>query len=136
MQRFPIRPIFILPLVAVLLGGCGSGNQGRALTIDGEASASDVPLTLLPPRTVRTDFIDDSLPPVVARADPPPPEAAGARPAEQCDPNYEPCVPVDSDVDCAGGRGNGPSYVAGPVAVVGSDVYGLDRDHDGTGCER
>ncbi|BBY15264.1 hypothetical protein [Mycolicibacterium litorale] len=54
----------------------------------------------------------------------------------QCDPNYSgPCVPVDSDVDCAGGSGNGPSYVSGPVTVVGDDIYDLDRDGNGTGCE-
>jgi hypothetical protein len=52
-----------------------------------------------------------------------------------CDPNYEPCVPVASDVDCAGGSGNGPAYVRGPVRVVGIDIYGLDRDGDGIGCE-
>ncbi|KUI30365.1 excalibur domain-containing protein [Mycobacterium sp. IS-1742] len=53
-----------------------------------------------------------------------------------CDPNYSgPCVPVDSDVDCAGGSGNGPSYVSGPVTVVGTDIYELDRDGNGTGCE-
>lgn len=53
-----------------------------------------------------------------------------------CDPNYAgPCVPIASDVDCAGGSGNGPAYVRGPVTVVGSDIYGLDRDGDGVGCE-
>jgi hypothetical protein len=56
--------------------------------------------------------------------------------AERCDPNYTPCVPIDSDVDCAGGKGNGPSYVRGPVRVVGVDVYGLDADGDGIGCDR
>lgn len=54
---------------------------------------------------------------------------------ESCDPNYDPCVPIASDVDCAGGSGNGPAYVQGPVRVIGSDVYGLDRDGDGIGCE-
>jgi hypothetical protein len=55
---------------------------------------------------------------------------------EDCDPNYSgQCVPVASDVDCAGGKGNGPAYIGGPVYVVGSDVYGLDRDRDGVGCE-
>ncbi|MGH4024403.1 MAG: hypothetical protein ACRDRV_07435 [Pseudonocardiaceae bacterium] len=39
------------------------------------------------------------------------------------------------DVDCAGGSGNGPAYVQGPVRVVGSDIYGLDRDSDGEGCD-
>lgn len=53
-----------------------------------------------------------------------------------CDPNYAgPCVPIASDVDCAGGSGNGPAYVQGPVTVVGTDIYGLDRDSDGFGCE-
>ncbi|MEV6417002.1 G5 domain-containing protein [Kribbella sp. NPDC051718] len=52
-----------------------------------------------------------------------------------CDPNYTGCVPIASDVDCAGGSGNGPAYVAGPVEVIGSDIYRLDADHDGIGCE-
>ncbi len=56
--------------------------------------------------------------------------------AQSCDPNYEgACVPIASDVDCAGGSGNGPEYVRGPVYVVGRDIYGLDRDKDGAGCE-
>ncbi len=54
----------------------------------------------------------------------------------QCDKNYSGgCVPIASDVDCAGGSGNGPAYVRGPVYVIGYDVYGLDRDNDGIGCE-
>jgi hypothetical protein len=57
------------------------------------------------------------------------------KPAANCDPNYTGCVPVASDVDCAGGSGNGPAYVSGPVEVIGDDVYGLDRDGDGTACE-
>lgn len=56
-------------------------------------------------------------------------------PGPQCDPNYTPCVPVASDVDCAGGTGDGPAYVQGPVRVIGSDIYGLDRDGNGIGCE-
>lgn len=53
-----------------------------------------------------------------------------------CDPNYSGgCVPIASDVDCAGGSGNGPAYVAGPVQVIGYDKYGLDADDDGIGCE-
>ena len=58
-------------------------------------------------------------------------EGAGAG----CDSNYSGCVPIASDVDCAGGSGNGPAYVAGPVRVIGSDIYDLDRDSDGYGCE-
>ncbi|WP_371871002.1 excalibur calcium-binding domain-containing protein [Mycolicibacterium agri] len=38
-------------------------------------------------------------------------------------------------MDCASGSGNGPEYVAGPVYVVGNDIYELDRDGDGVACE-
>jgi resuscitation-promoting factor RpfB len=56
--------------------------------------------------------------------------------AKQCDPNYSgACVPIASDVDCEGGSGNGPAYVRGPVTVIGTDIYDLDHDNDGTGCE-
>jgi hypothetical protein len=59
-----------------------------------------------------------------------PPQGSG------CDPNYSgACVPVASDVDCAGGSGNGPAYVDGPVRVVGNDIYELDRDGDGIACD-
>ena len=53
----------------------------------------------------------------------------------QCDPNYSGCVPIASDVDCAGGNGNGPAYVEGPVEVIGRDIYKLDGDGNGIGCE-
>ncbi|WP_370281390.1 hypothetical protein [Pseudooceanicola sp.] len=35
----------------------------------------------------------------------------------------------------AGGSGNGPAQVRGPVRVIGRDVYGLDRDGDGIACD-
>lgn len=53
-----------------------------------------------------------------------------------CDPNYSgACVPIAPDVDCLGGGGDGPAFVAGPVTVIGEDIYGLDGNHDGIGCE-
>ncbi len=58
------------------------------------------------------------------------------KPASNCDPNYVgACVPVASDVDCAGGSGDGPEYVEGPVQVVGNDVYDLNRDNDNIACD-
>lgn len=70
---------------------------------------------------------------------PPPPAPVVAAPAPQgggCDGNYaDGCVPVDSDVDCAGGSGDGPSYFSGTARVVGSDVYDLDRDGNGIACQ-
>ncbi|TDC63007.1 hypothetical protein E1200_23785 [Actinomadura sp. GC306] len=61
--------------------------------------------------------------------------AVGTKRARSCDPNYSGCVPIASDVDCAGGSGNGPAYVQGPVRVIGSDIYDLDRDGDGIACD-
>ncbi len=56
--------------------------------------------------------------------------------AAGCDANYSgACVPVASDVDCAGGNGNGPAYLTGTAKVVGSDIYRLDGDHDGVACD-
>ncbi|HET7715240.1 MAG TPA: excalibur calcium-binding domain-containing protein [Bauldia sp.] len=57
--------------------------------------------------------------------------------AQRCHPSYEgACLPVgEGDVDCAGGSGNGPNYIRGPVYVVGPDDYELDRDGDGIACE-
>lgn len=52
-----------------------------------------------------------------------------------CHPSYSGCLDPDaSDYDCAGGSGNGPFYT-GRVRVIGPDVFGLDRDGDGWGCE-
>ena len=61
--------------------------------------------------------------------------AVGTKESPHCDPNYSPCVPIASDVDCAGGSGNGPAYVQGPVRVIGTDIYRLDADGDGIGCD-
>jgi hypothetical protein len=52
-----------------------------------------------------------------------------------CHPSYSGCVPIASDVDCAGGEGNGPAYVDGPVYILGSDPYGLDGNGDDVGCQ-
>lgn len=89
--------------------------------------------TTVPPTTVATTTATTTTQP------PPPPTTQALQPlfpTSDCDPNYEGgCVPLASDVDCAGGSGNGPEYVRGPVRVVGNDIYGLDRDGDGYGCE-
>jgi hypothetical protein len=69
--------------------------------------------------------------------EPPEPATSAPRaaPVATCDPNYSGvCVPVAKDVDCAG-TGNGPAFVPGPVRVVGEDVYRLDPNKDGVGCE-
>jgi len=41
-----------------------------------------------------------------------------------------------NELVCAGGSGNGPNYVIGPVTVVGPDEFALDtNDPDNIGCE-
>ena len=52
-----------------------------------------------------------------------------------CHSSYSGCLKANaSDYDCAGGSGNGP-YYTGKIQVVGPDVFDLDRNNDGWGCE-
>ncbi len=63
------------------------------------------------------------------------PAAIPVLPVEECHPSYIPCLRIDaSDYDCEGGTGNGP-YYTGKVQVIGPDVFGLDKNGDGWGCE-
>jgi hypothetical protein len=85
---------------------------------------------------------DSTITLVVAKAPPPPPPTAPpppppTAPPPDCDPSY-PGVCLDpgaEDYDCAGGSGNGPKYVEGPIQVRPPDPFGLDADGDGVGCE-
>ena len=55
-------------------------------------------------------------------------QARAALAAGACHPSYVGrCLPIVRDLDCA--------EVGGIVQVVGPDVYHLDRDGDGEGCE-
>ena len=69
---------------------------------------------------------------------PAPPPAPPPPPPSGCHPSYTgACLAIGvGDYDCAGGSGNGPNYVRGPIYVVGYDEFGLDGDNDGVGCER
>jgi hypothetical protein len=60
----------------------------------------------------------------------------GKKPPKKCHPSYKgACLdPNAFDYDCINGSGNGPKYT-GRVRVVGPDVFGLDRDGDGWGCD-
>lgn len=73
-------------------------------------------------------------------AQPIPPTSTSVAPSQSaspaCHPSYEgACLdPNAVDYDCRGGSGNGPLYT-GRVRVVGPDVFRLDGDGDGIGCE-
>lgn len=75
----------------------------------------------------------------IAATDTLPPEPTEPPPDGNCDPSYpdaEPCIPIGTaDYDCAGGTGNGPNFIAGPIRVLPPDPHDLDRDGDGIGCE-
>jgi hypothetical protein len=62
-------------------------------------------------------------PPVDGGGDANPPTRTG-----NCNPNYTPCIPNAADLDCK--ADNLPT-----VRVIGTDVYRLDRDGDGYGCD-
>lgn len=67
----------------------------------------------------------------IAKKAPPAPEVEAAS-TDSCD--YDPCLAPASDYDCLGGSGDGPKYT-GMVRVIGYDIYDLDADGDGIGCE-
>jgi len=127
MRRHAAR-LILPPLVsALVVAGCGGETSARDYgPADASSAGADSDRLFSIPSEPRQLPTDDLLP------------AAGdeAGRGGACHPGYDPCVPVDTDVDCADGGGNGPSYVAGPVRVLGSDPYDLDRDGDGIGCDR
>src|ERR687894_720155 len=117
-QNKPVRPWHWAAAIAalVVVAGCASGEGSPA-----ETTSSGAYTTTPPPLS------------------PPPPAPAQAQSAaSQCNPHYSgACVPIDrGDVNCAGGTGNGPEYVQGPVYVVGQDIYGLDATAMGSAASR
>jgi len=64
----------------------------------------------------------------LAASQPKPKPRSNAAPGPNCEPGYDPCVPLyPPDVDCAD--------VDGPISVTGSDPHALDADGDGLACE-
>ena len=50
----------------------------------------------------------------------------------QCDPNYDPCIPISaSDLNCPDIYNLGLSR----IRIIGTDIHKLDRDKDGIACE-
>ena len=100
-------------------------------------TATAVPPTPIPPTATPVPPPPTAVPPTPI---PPPPTPVpapqpNANAGGGCTPGYSPCIPPGPDVDCAGGSGNGPRYVQGPIQVSGSDPYRLDGNNDGIGCQ-
>lgn len=86
---------------------------------------------------------DATEPPVTTTTQPPAAQPIASSTTQAPDPaachsSYSgECLPVNAvDVDCAGGGGDGPVYAqTDNIRVVGPDVYELDADGDGFGCD-
>ncbi len=120
-----VRPAELAALEE-MLATCDAEFEIRPFLDPGPTTTTSAPTTTTTEPTTTTTAVATTTSTTAA-------PATTADPA--CDPNYSGCVPIASDVDCAGGSGNGPAYVRGPVQVLGRDIYGLDRDNDGIGCE-
>lgn len=158
-QTRPVKVAVIsgAAVLAIVLGWCGLGTlgpddsdnpSGRAAadTKVVTSSAGVAPVVAATPSTAPSPTIAQPTPgpakktatkkPTKTPSKTPTKTRTTKPPASNCNPNYTPCVPNDPvDVDCKPGSGNGPSYVYGPVKVIGVDVYDLDRDGDGIGCD-
>jgi len=145
----------VVALIVFLMAVVGGGDEEPDVA-NGAAATETTTTTTTPPTTTTTTTTPPPTTTTTTTTTPPPPPPTPKRtttqapapppapkpapkpepkPEPACHPNYGGCVPVASDVDCAGGSGNGPAYVQGPVRVIGADVYDLDRDGDGTACD-
>jgi hypothetical protein len=133
-------------IVASIIGASVGAGENETATITTEQSTTTERQTTTEATTTTTAAPTTTTvapttttapppPPTTAITAPlPPPQTAAPAPPSGCHPSYDPCVPIASDVDCRGGSGDGPEYT-GTVTVIGPDVYDLDRDGDGMGCE-
>ena len=105
---------------------------GTVISQSPKAGAEVLPATTITLMVAKTPPAPPPPPPPPSTA-PPPPTTTPA----QCDPSYpDVCLdPAVEDYDCAGGSGNGPEYVEGPIRVRPPDPFDLDREGDGWGCE-
>jgi PASTA domain len=106
---------------------------GTVISQSPKPGAAVLPSTTVSLMVAKTPPAPEPPPPPPSTAPPPPP----TDPEPNCDPSYpDVCLdPAVEDYDCAGGTGNGPGYVEGPIRVRPPDPFDLDREGDGWGCE-
>ncbi|MDX9892888.1 MAG: hypothetical protein RB292_00550 [Patescibacteria group bacterium] len=140
-------------LISILfLSGCATQTNLQSST-DGEVLGTEVEYNQTPeslesepiaenqdepkptPQPQKTYVVPEPKPEPAIEPDPKPVPKPATVAQQNCHPSYSGCLKANaSDYDCAGGSGNGP-YYTGKVKVLGPDVFGLDRDNDGWGCE-
>jgi hypothetical protein len=138
----PIRATASTDSPAATTESSEPATESPAATTTPAPPPSVAPTTTRPPTTppVRPQATHRPAPRIVATTtvpSRPAPHTTTAAPVSNCDPAYPGVCLKDGigDYDCAGGSGNGPNYVEGPIKVLPPDPFGLDRDHDGVGCE-
>ena len=129
-QKLTTAPVTTVPIQTVPERVLPTTSTSTTTTQPPTTTTTAAPTTTRPPTTTAPPTTAPPPPPTTA----PPPPTTAVVPQGNCHPSYTPCVPITSDVDCAGGSGNGPAYT-GRVEVHGYDEYDLDRDGDGIGCE-
>ena len=145
MLRLPVLGLLCLPIVgfAIACGDdstetAGDPTQQPEATVAGAIDTPSLTPSPTPEPTAKPTPVPTPEPTPQPTPVPtlPPTAAPTAPPQPNCHPSYQgACLdPNASDYDCAGGTGDGPFYT-GRVIVVGPDVFGLDRDNDGIGCE-
>ena|SRR5437899_497830 len=122
MKRLAV--LSVLALAAFGITACASATQPGA-------PPPSQPFTTAPATTAPKSTTPK---PKATTKKPPPPKTT--KPPANCDPSYPDACLHDGigDYDCAGGSGNGPNYVQGPIRVLPPDPFGLDANHDGWGC--
>ncbi|HJQ01302.1 MAG TPA: hypothetical protein VJ851_06870 [Jatrophihabitans sp.] len=137
--RSALVAIVLACLFGLLIGAAGASGSAKPTTAPapGVTITRTVTSTVSKPGPTVTVHSTKTVRITVSRTVTAPvqPVAAPVTPAQDCTPGYSPCIPPGPDVDCAGGSGDGPRYVQGPVYVTGSDPYGLDGDGNGIGCQ-
>jgi hypothetical protein len=132
--------------IVLLLGACdeevksstlGAGDGPEVTTAVSEASTTTTTAPAAPAPAPTTTTTARRVRVTTTTAAPAPAAVAPAS-SGSCHSSYQgTCIPPDvSDADCYPGSGDGPWYVKEDnVKVVGPDVFDLDRDGDGIGCD-